>query len=132
MVSTQSDKPSNANEYIAGFPQETQKLLRQLRTAILKAAPGAEEVISYQMPAFKHHGMLVWFAGYKNHIGLYPGANGIAAFKEEIAVYKHAKGSVQFPLDQPLPLELVKRIVEFKLNINLEKAGLKKEKKKQV
>ncbi|MEO5591076.1 MAG: DUF1801 domain-containing protein [Chitinophagaceae bacterium] len=121
-------KVNDIDKYIAGFPEETQKLLNQIRATIIKAAQGAEEVISYQMPAYKFHGMLVFFAGYKNHIGFYPGAGGIEAFKKEIAVYKNAKGSVQFPLDKKLPLELVTKIVKFRVKQNEEKAILKKKK----
>jgi len=123
-------KANNVDSYIAGFPEATQYLLDELRATIKKAAPDAEEVISYSMPAFKYHGMLVFFAGYKNHIGFYPGAGGIEAFKKEISVYKNAKGSVQFPLDKKLPLQLVTRIVKFRVKQNLEKAALKVKKKK--
>ena len=116
--------------YISGFPEETQMLLKQLRETIIQAVPDAEELISYQMPAYKYHGALVYFAGYKNHIGFYPGAAGIAAFKEELSGYKGAKGSVQFPLDKPLPLELITQIVKFRVHQNLEKSATKTEKKK--
>src|SRR5260221_11502423 len=100
-------KPIDFNEYITCFPKETQQLLEQLRATILKVAPKAEEVISYGMPAFKLNGMLVWFAAYSKHIGFYPKASGIEAFKKELSVYKNAKGSVQFPLGKPLPLTLI-------------------------
>jgi len=112
----------NVDDYIAGFPRGTQKLLRQMRTTIKAAAPDAEEVISYAMPAYKLNGMLVYFAGYAGHIGFYPGAGGIAAFKKELSVFKGAKGSVQFPLDRPLPLKLVTQIVRFRAKQNREKA----------
>jgi len=114
------------DDYFAGFPPATRKLLKQLRAAIRKAAPHADEVISYRMPAFKLNGMLVWYAGYARHIGFYPTGSGIAAFKKELAGYKHAKGSVQFPLDQPLPLALISRIVKFRVAANLQKAKRKK------
>lgn len=114
--------------YIAGFPKEVQKSLERLRATIIKAAPAAEETISYQMPAYKFNGMLVYFAGYKNHIGFYPGASGIKAFTKEIAGYKNAKGSVQFPIDKPLPLDLVSKIVKFRVKENIEKAKAKKKK----
>lgn len=114
--------------YIAGFPKDVQKSLERLRVTILKAAPAAEEMISYQMPAYKLNGMLVFFAGYKNHIGFYPGASGIKAFTKEIAGYKSAKGSVQFPIDKPLPFELVSKIVKFRVKENTEKAKAKKKK----
>jgi uncharacterized protein YdhG (YjbR/CyaY superfamily) len=116
------------DSYIAAFPPETRELLEQLRETIKKSAPEAQEVISYQMPAYKQQGILVYFAGYKNHIGFYPGASGIASFQKEISAYKNAKGSVQFPLDQALPIELISRIVEFRVNENTQKAQLKKKK----
>ena len=119
-------KPVDIDTYIAAFPKETQQLLQQIRTAIKKAAPKAEEVISYGMPGFKLNGMLVWFAGYKNHIGFYPKPSGIEAFKKELSVYKYAKGSVQFPLDKPLPMALITKVVKFRVAENLQKAELKK------
>jgi uncharacterized protein YdhG (YjbR/CyaY superfamily) len=111
----------NVDLYIASFPTETQVKLRQMRSTILRAAPLAEEVISYKMPAYKLNGMLVYFAGYKNHIGFYPTARGIEAFKEQLSIYKGAKGSVQFPLDQPLPVKLIASIVKYRVNENMEK-----------
>src|SRR4051794_36990161 len=98
-------KTNDIDLYIAGFPEETRKALHQLRKTIIEAAPQAEEVISYQMPAYKFQGMLVYFAGYENHIGFYPTASGISTFEKDLIAYKHAKGSVQFPLGKPLPLE---------------------------
>jgi uncharacterized protein YdhG (YjbR/CyaY superfamily) len=121
---------TNVDEYIDRFPKTTQKLLKQLRATIKKAAPGAEEIISYQMPAYKHNGRLLYFAGYNHHVGFYPMASGIARFKKEIAGYKNAKGSVQFPLDQPLPVDLVTKMVSFRVKENLEKTELKLKKKK--
>lgn len=112
----------NVDDYVAGFPKETQELLRQMRATIKAAAPDADEVISYAMPAYKLNGMLVYFAGYARHVGFYPGVDGISAFKKELSVYKGAKGSVQFPLDKSLPLGLVKRIVKFRVKQNREKA----------
>ena len=123
-------KTNEIDRYIAEFPRETQLKLEQVRATVLKAAPKAEEVISYKMPAYKLNGMLVWFAGYKKHIGLYPGANGIEAFKKEIACYKWAKGSVQFPLDKPIPLSLITKIVKYKVKVNSEKENAKKSAKK--
>ena len=119
-------KPANIDQYIATFPKETQQLLQQVRTTIKKAAPKAEEVISYGMPGFKLNGMLVWFAGYKNHIGFYPKPSAIEAFKKELSVYKHAKGSIQFPLDKPLPVALITKMVKFRVAENRQKAELKK------
>ena len=105
--------------YIAQFPDEVQARLQKLRTTILKLAPGATEAMSYQIPTFKLNGNLVHFAAFKKHIGFYPGATGIAAFQDELAGYKSAKGSVQFPLDQALPLDFVKKIVKFRVGQNL-------------
>src|SRR5664279_463073 len=119
-------KPINIDEYISGFPKETQKILEQLRATIKKAAPKADEVISYSIPAFKLNGMLVWFAAYSNHIGFYPRGSGIEAFKKELSIYKGAKGSVQFPLDRPLPFELITKIVKFRVAENLLKTKTKK------
>lgn len=116
----------NAGEYISLFPENVRILLQQMRETIKKAAPQAEEVISYRMPAYKYFGMLVYFAGYKNHIGFYPTASGIEAFKNELSIYKGAKGSVQFPLGKPLPLALISKIVKFKVKENIRKAESKK------
>lgn len=115
------NKPLNVDEYIAGFPLPVQKRLNTLRDAVIKTAPDAQEVISYGMPAYKQNGMLLYFAAHKNHIGFYPMGSGIEAFKEEITEYKSAKGSVQFPMDKPLPLALIKRIVKFRVEKNKEK-----------
>jgi uncharacterized protein YdhG (YjbR/CyaY superfamily) len=120
----------NVDEYIAGFPADIQQRLNQLRSAIKKAVPAAEEIISYQMPAYKFHGVLVYFAGYRNHIGFYPTASGIEAFKKDLSVYKGAKGSVQFPHDKPLPLPLISKIVAYRKKENLEKEAIKGKKKK--
>ncbi|HEY9342031.1 MAG TPA: DUF1801 domain-containing protein [Hanamia sp.] len=111
------------NEYIAGFPESVQGILEALRATIKEAAPGAEETISYAIPAFKLKGrMLVYFAGFKNHIGLYPAPRGNEAFKKELSGYKGGKGTVQFPLNEPIPLPLVAKIVKFRAKENLEKA----------
>lgn len=111
-------KAKNIDEYIAQFPKEIKGRLEQMRETIRKAAPEAEEAISYAMPTFKLNGNLVHFAGYKNHIGFYPTPDGIDAFKKEISKYEWAKGSVQFPHDQPLPLSLVTKIVKFRVAQN--------------
>jgi uncharacterized protein YdhG (YjbR/CyaY superfamily) len=113
-------KPNNIDDYIAGFPKETQKILQQIRATIKKAAPGAEEVISYGMPAFKLNGLLVWFAAYSKHIGFYPRVTAINAFQKELSIYKGAKGSVQFPLDKPMPLKLITKIVKYRVKENFE------------
>lgn len=118
--------PKDIDDYIDRFPGEAQQLLQQMRTTIKKAAPKAEETISYGIPAFRQNGMLVWFAAFKNHIGFYPHASGITAFKKELSAYKSAKGSVQFPFESPLPLALVSRMVKFRVKENIGKAGKKK------
>lgn len=117
------------DEYIAAFPPDVREKLEKLRKVIKEAAPGAEEKISYQMPAFYLHGVLVYFAAYKKHIGFYPTPAGIEAFKRELSEYKGSKGAVQFPLDKPLPYDLIKRIVEFRVAGNSKKPGTKGQKK---
>lgn len=119
-------KPNNIDEYIANFPVDTQQILEQCRLAIKEAVPQATEVISYGMPAFKLNGILVWFAAYTKHIGFYPHNSGIVAFKKELSIYKRGKGSVQFPIDRPMPIELITEIVKFRVIENLEKGKLKK------
>jgi len=111
--------------YIATFPEETQKILEELRATIKAAAPDAEEKISYQMPTFFLKGNLVHFAAFKNHIGFYPTPSGIRAFKKELSIYEGAKGSVKFPKDKPLPLKLISKIVKFRVAENLKNAGIK-------
>jgi uncharacterized protein YdhG (YjbR/CyaY superfamily) len=116
-------KANNVNEYIADFPKDVQGILEKLRTTIKKAAPGAEELINYGVPAFRLNGNLVFFAAHKNHIGFYPAPSGIEAFKKELSAYEGAKGSVQFPIEKPLPLGLITKIVKFRVKENLEKAA---------
>ncbi|HEX2912719.1 MAG TPA: DUF1801 domain-containing protein [Chloroflexia bacterium] len=116
---------STIDEYIALFPEEVRALLESVRNTIKAAAPEAEERISYQMPAFAQHGNLVYFAALKDHIGFYPTGSGIEAFKEELAGYKTTKGSVKFPFDQPLPLDLITRIVQLRVSENLARARAK-------
>jgi uncharacterized protein YdhG (YjbR/CyaY superfamily) len=120
--------PVNIDEYIARFPKDVQLILQKIRETIKKAAPDAVEAISYQMPTFKLHGNLVHFAGYKNHIGFYPVPSGIEKFKAELSVYKQGKGSVQYPLDQPIPYDLITRIVKYRVEENMKKAAGKKKK----
>ena len=117
------------DDYISTFPPEVQEILQSIRRVIKEAAPDAKEKISYQMPTFALHGNLVHFAAYKNHIGFYPGASGIAAFKQELSAYKGAKGSVQFPIDKPLPYQLISRIVTFRMDDNRKRAEDKLKKK---
>ncbi|MDP3447488.1 MAG: DUF1801 domain-containing protein [Eubacteriales bacterium] len=113
--------PTPITSYILQFPPETQQKLNDLRDAILEVVPEATEKIAYGIPTFFLNGNLVHFAGYKHHIGFYPGADGIEAFAAEMGAYHFSKGAVQFPLDQPLPLELVKRITAYRKEQNLAK-----------
>lgn len=110
------------DEYIDQFPMVVRPMLQKLREVIKEAAPEAIEKISYQMPTFVLHGNLVHFAGYKNHIGFYPTPSGIEVFKEALSGYKSAKGSVQFPIDKPLPYELIREIVKYRVEENIRKA----------
>lgn len=112
-------KAKDIDEYIADFPPEVQFRLKTLRTAIKKAAPKAEEAIKYQMPTFVLNGNLIHFAGYKNHIGLYPGSKPIEEFKDELSRYEISKGTIRLPLDKPIPLGLVGRITKFCVKRNL-------------
>lgn len=120
------EKISSVEEYIAQFPEEIQQQLNAIRFIIQKAAPHAEEVISYGMPAYKSGNILVYFAGNKNHIGFYPTASGIENFKEQFEQFKWSKGAVQFPIDQPLPQRLITAIVKFRLKEVEQKTKKKK------
>ena len=120
------------DEYISSFSKPVQAVLSQVRSAIREAAPAAEEVISYNMPSFRLSGMLVYYAAYKNHIGFYPTPSGIEAFKKELAGYEGAKGSVQFPIDEPMPLALIKKIVKFRVKENLDQPDIKRRQKKRI
>jgi len=111
--------PKDIDEYIAGFPKGVQEILEKVRMTVRKAAPDAEEAIKYRMPTFTLNGNLVHFAAFKNHIGFYPAPTGIEAFKDELSAYKGGKGSVQFPLDQPIPFDLIRRIVEYRVKKKL-------------
>ena len=122
---------NSVDEYMATFPEAIQTILQEIRATIQAAAPDAEEKISYQMPTFDLKGNLVHFAAFKKHIGFYPTPSGTEAFKEEIAQYQRAKGSIQFPLDEPMPLDLITRIVKMRVAENLEKAELKSRKRKE-
>jgi len=121
-------KITTVDDYIDAQPQPARSLLEKVRKTIKTAAPEAEEVISYSMPAFKQNGMLVWYAGFKNHIGFYPRASGIEKFKKELSVYKMAKGSVQFPIDEDLPLDLIRKIVTYRLKENIQNYKDKRDK----
>jgi uncharacterized protein YdhG (YjbR/CyaY superfamily) len=120
-VESKSKKPGTIDEYICGFPQEIQAILQYIRKTIKEAAPEAQEAIAYQMPTFKLKGNLVHFAAFTNHIGFYPVPSGIEKFKTELSIYKQGKGSVQFPLDKPIPYDLIRKIVEFRVIENLKK-----------
>lgn len=124
----QHTNPANIDQYIAAFPENIRGLLEQMRATIKKAAPEAEEAMKYGIPTFILNGNLVHFGGFKHHIGFYPAPSGIEAFQQELSVYKGAKGSIQFPIDQPLPLELITRIVQYRVQKNLEKKAAKAKK----
>jgi uncharacterized protein YdhG (YjbR/CyaY superfamily) len=113
------------DEYITRFPVDVGEILEKIRMTIRKAAPDAQETISYQIPTFTLYGNLVLFAAFKKHIGFYPAPSGIEKFKDELSVYDGAKGSVQFPLDKPIPFRLISRIIKFRVNENLKKAEAK-------
>ena len=120
-------KPTNIDEYIVSFPKEIQAILEEVRATVKQAAPDAEEAISYGIPTFRlRKTNMVHFAAFKNHIGFYPTPTGSEAFKKELSGYKTGKGSVQFPLDKPMPLDLITRIVEFRIEQILEKTAKKK------
>ncbi len=122
--------PKTIDEYIATWPADIREKPLSMRDTIKKAAPKAEEAISYNMPTFKQDGYLVYFAAFNNHIGFYPIPSGMKAFEKELSKYKTGKGSVQFPYDQPLPLSLVTKIVKFRIQENMAKAEVKKKKVK--
>lgn len=128
-MKTKQTAPTTIDEYIAGFPPDVQAILQKVRATIRKAAPQAAETINYQMPTFTLHGNLVHFAAFKGHIGFYPTPSGIDNFKAELAAYKGAKGSVQFPLDEPIPYSLISKIVKFRVKETLAKAATKGKKK---
>jgi uncharacterized protein YdhG (YjbR/CyaY superfamily) len=121
--------PQSIDEYIAGFPPDVRNKLEAMREVIKRAAPQAQEAISYRMPTFRLHGNLVHFAAFSHHIGFYPTPSGIVAFKTELSRYKGAKGSVQFPLDEALPLDLIARITRFRVAENLKAFEAKKRQK---
>lgn len=116
--------------YIAQFPADVQAILEQVRAAIRRAAPDATETISYQMPAFKQHGILVYFAAWKKHIGLYPPISGDKALEKAVARYAGPKGNLQFPLDEPIPYDLIEQIVKLRVKQDMEKAASKRQKRK--
>jgi uncharacterized protein YdhG (YjbR/CyaY superfamily) len=119
-------KATNIDEYIESFPKDVQKILQEVRTVIKKAAPNAEEAIKYEIPTFVLNGNLVHFAAFKNHIGFYPAPIGIEAFKKELAQYAGGKGSAKFPIDKPMPLALISKIVKFRVKKSAAKVKVKK------
>ena len=126
---TDHTAPKNIDEYIAGFPQDVQEILEKIRMTIREAAPDAEETIKHQIPTFTLKGNLVHFGAYQKHIGFYPAPTGLEEFKEELSVYEGSKGTVRFPLDKPIPFDLITKIVKFRVMENLERAGAKGRKK---
>jgi len=126
---TDSPHAQNIDEYIAGFPPDVQDILQKVRATIRSAAPDAEEAIRYQMPTFRLEGNLVHFAAFKNHIGLYPTPSGTQRFRAELSPYETGKGSIRFPLDKPIPYDLIAKIVKFRVKANLEKAKATRKKK---
>ena len=129
MMEDNKVKFNSIDEYIGLFPSEVQDILTTLRNVIKESAPGATEKISYQMPTFAMHGNLVHFAAYKKYIGFYPTASGVAAFTDKLVEYKTSKGAIQFPIDKPLPYELIREIVQFRVDENRKRAEDKKKKK---
>jgi uncharacterized protein YdhG (YjbR/CyaY superfamily) len=127
-MKTSSAPPRNIDEYIANFPVNIQKILQEIRVTIQKAAPEASEKISYAMPTFVLEGNLVHFAAFKKHVGFYSTPSGTTQFQQEILAYKHAKGSIQFPLEKPMPFDLIAQIVKFRVEENLAKAAAKRKK----
>ena len=123
-------KPKDIDGYISQFPADVQAILEQVRETISHAAPDAKEVISYQMPAFKQHGILVYFAAWQKHIGLYPPISGDNALEKAIARYAGPKGNLQFPLDEPMRLDLIERIVKLRVKQDVAKAAAKRKKRK--
>jgi len=113
------------DEYIITFPNNVQVILKKFRQAIREAAPEAEDTISYQMPAFKENGILVWFAAFKDHIGFFPKVSAIEAFKDKLSKYQTSKGTIQFPIDEPIPFDLVKEIVKFRIKENSKSVQIK-------
>ena len=131
MMEDNKVKFNSIDEYIGLYPSEVQDILTTLRKVIKELAPEATEKISYQMPTFAMHGNLVHFAAYKKHIGFYPAASGVAAFTDKLVEYKTSKGAIQFPIDKPLPYELIKEIVRFRVDENIKRAEEKLKKKKK-
>ena len=130
MKAIKTAPPKNVDEYVAAQSKNVQSILNKLRSTIKSAAPKAEEVMSYQMPAYRHNGMLVFFAAWQNHIGLYPASPAMKAFEKELSAYERSKGTIKFPLGKKIPFGLIGKIVKFRVKENEEKAALKKSLKK--
>jgi uncharacterized protein YdhG (YjbR/CyaY superfamily) len=128
-VATKPAVPATIDDYIAAFSPEVQAVLRRIRKLIHSAAPDAKEVISYRMPAFRLNGVLVYFAAFKNHIGLYPPIRGDARLQKAVSPYAGEKGNLRFPLDQPIPYALIERIIELRVKQDLAKAKAQRKKK---
>jgi uncharacterized protein YdhG (YjbR/CyaY superfamily) len=131
-MSTEKVTPKTIDEYIAGFPKDVQEILEKIRMTVRKAAPEAQETIKYGMPTFTLNGNLVYFAAFKKHIGFYPPPTGLEKFKNELSAYAGPKGSLIFPLDQPIPYDLIREIVVFRVKENLERAEAKRKNKKTL
>lgn len=129
-METGGSSPTTIDEYIAGFPSEVRAILERVRDAIRRAAPDAVEAIKYRMPTFVLDENLAHFAAFENHIGFYPTPSGIERFQDDLSRYKHAKGSVQFPIDEPMPLDLIGRIVEFRVGEVRAKSSAKRPRKR--
>ena len=129
-MKTNQEEPRDIDEYIAGHPPYVQEMLEKVRRTIRKAAPGAEEKISYKIPTFTLKGnYLIYFAAYKRHIAIYPAPRGVEAFKEELSLYEGGKGTVRFPYDKPIPFALITRIVKYRVKVNLQRAEEKRKKR---
>jgi uncharacterized protein YdhG (YjbR/CyaY superfamily) len=129
-MKTGSTQPKNIDEYIAGFPAKVQHILQEIRSIIRTAAPDAQEAIKYRIPTFVLNGNLVHFAAFERHIGFYPTPSGIEEYKDELCAYHNAKGSVQFPLDRPIPFNLIRKIVKFRVRETREKLAAKARRRK--
>jgi uncharacterized protein YdhG (YjbR/CyaY superfamily) len=125
-MSAEQETPKTIDEYIAGFPADVQEILQNVRRTIREAAPDAEEAIKYRLPTFTLNGNLVHFGAFKEHVGFYPTPTGIERFEKELSVYESSKGAVQFPFDKPIPFNLIREIVEFRVKENLERAEARK------
>ena len=128
-MTTPRTMPTSIDDYISAFSPDVQAILQKIRQIVRSAAPGAQETISYQMPAFKLNGILLYFAAFKKHIGLYPPVRGDAQLEKELSSYAGEKGNLRFPLDQPIPFHLIERITELRLKQNLARSGAESDKR---